>query len=102
MTTQRHRYTPGPWSATPEGTIRNSNMALIGMATEHFADELMDPAVLLANAQLMATAPDLLHAVYRLTHPMADESDFEYALEVMDRATCSAAPVQSSEGENNE
>lgn len=99
MKPNRHLYTPGPWSAQG-GTIRNSNMALIGMATEHFADEETDVATIHANAQLMATAPELVNALYRLTHPMADESDLEYALEVLDRATCS--PAQPTEGETNE
>jgi hypothetical protein len=92
MTTQRHRYTPGPWSAQG-GTIRDSNLALIGMATEHFADEETSVEVIHANAQLMAAAPELVNALYRLTHPMADESDLEYALEVLDRATC---PTQTT------
>ena len=99
MTTHRHPYTPGPWFAQG-GMIRNINMALIGMATEHFADEPTDVEVIHANAQLMATAPQLVDALYRLTHPMADESDLEYALEVLDRATCSQ--TQTTEGETNE
>jgi hypothetical protein len=101
MSTQRHRYTPGPWSAQG-GTIRDSHMALIGMATEHFADEPTDVEVIHANAQLMATAPQLLQALYRLTHPMADEGDLEYALEVLDRATCPTQTAQTTEGESNE
>lgn len=93
------QYTPGPWG--PQGAmIRNSNMALIGMATEHFADESTPVETIYANAQLMAMAPQLLDAIYRLIHPMADESDVEYAMELIDRATC-PVDISATQGENN-
>lgn len=91
------QYTPGPWAAQG-AMIRDGNMALIGMATEHFADEATPAQTIYANAQLMAMAPQLLNAIYRLIHPMADESDVEHAMELIDRATC---PVDVTEGENN-
>jgi len=33
----------------------------------------------LANARLIAAAPDLLLALERLTHPMADDEDLSFA-----------------------
>jgi len=40
----------------------------------------------LANARLIASAPDLLAALERLTHPMADDEDLDYAREVIAKA----------------
>lgn len=39
-----------------------------------------------ANARLIASAPDLLAALERLTHPMADDEDLDYAREVIAKA----------------
>jgi hypothetical protein len=40
-----------------------------------------------ANARLVAAAPDLLAALQRLVHPMADDDDLENAREAIARAT---------------
>ena len=39
-----------------------------------------------ANARLIASAPDLLSALERLVHPMADDEDLDYAREVIRKA----------------
>ena len=39
-----------------------------------------------ANAYLIASAPDLLSALERLVHPMADDDDLDYAREVIKKA----------------
>ena len=39
-----------------------------------------------ANAILMSCAPDLLSALERLAHPMADDDDLDYAREVIKKA----------------
>ncbi len=39
-----------------------------------------------ANAILIASAPDLLSALERLVHPMADDEDLDYAREVIRKA----------------
>lgn len=44
----------------------------------------------LANARLIAAAPDLLAALQRLVHPMADDTDVDNAREVIARATGAA------------
>jgi hypothetical protein len=38
------------------------------------------------DARLIAAAPDLLSALERLTHPMADDEDLDYAREVIAKA----------------
>jgi hypothetical protein len=43
-----------------------------------------------ANCHLIAAAPDMLAALQRLTHPAADDTDLEHALEVIARATGAA------------
>jgi hypothetical protein len=48
-----------------------------------FAPHMDEP---LANARLIASAPDLLSALERLTHPMADDEDLNYAREIIAKA----------------
>jgi hypothetical protein len=48
-----------------------------------FAPHMDEP---LANARLIASAPDLLSALERLAHPMADDEDLDYAREVIAKA----------------
>jgi hypothetical protein len=40
----------------------------------------------LANALLISSAPDLLAALERLAHPMADDDDLDYAREIIAKA----------------
>jgi hypothetical protein len=39
-----------------------------------------------SNARLIASAPDLLSALERLAHPMADDDDLDFAREVIAKA----------------
>jgi hypothetical protein len=39
-----------------------------------------------SNARLIASAPDLLSALERLVHPMADDQDLDYAREIIAKA----------------
>jgi hypothetical protein len=39
-----------------------------------------------SNAYLIASAPDLLSALERLVHPMADDEDLDYAREIIAKA----------------
>ena len=46
----------------------------------------------LANARLIAAAPDMLDALRRLTHPMASDEDLQHALSVIAKAEGRAEP----------
>jgi len=48
-----------------------------------FAPHMGEP---LANARLIASAPELLAALERLVHPMADDEDLDYAREIIAKA----------------
>jgi len=72
-------FTPGPWCcATSELTPDRISVYANGPLC--YVDKL-------ADARLIAAAPDLLAALQRLVHPMADDDDLETALEVITRAT---------------
>ena len=47
---------------------------------------MTDTLEITANARLIASAPDLLAALERLAHPMADDEDLDYAREVIAKA----------------
>jgi len=84
------QFTPGPWRTT--GLNVRAGDALICFATDHwFAEDdgfyaFTDLAEKQANATLIASAPDLLSALERLVHPMADDEDLDYAREVIRKA----------------
>ena len=48
-----------------------------------FAPHMDEP---LANARLIASAPDLLRALERLVHPMADDEDVSFARAIISKA----------------
>jgi hypothetical protein len=71
------QFTPGPWRTT--GVNVRAGDALICWATNHHANAETPEPEKLANARLIAAAPDLLLALERLTHPMADDEDLSFA-----------------------
>lgn len=71
------QFTPGPWRTT--GVNVRAGDALICYATNHHANAQTPESEKLANARLIAAAPDLLLALERLAHPMADEEDLSFA-----------------------
>lgn len=71
------QFTPGPWRTT--GVNVRAGDALICYATNHHANVETPESEKLANARLIAAAPDLLLALERLAHPMADEEDLSFA-----------------------
>jgi len=80
----KSQFTPGPWRTT--GRNVRAGDALICYATNHWADDETPENERQANANLIASAPDLLSALERLVHPMADDDDLDYAREVIAKA----------------
>ncbi len=73
-------HTPGPWHYDNTwGLIKHGGAEIAALHSGN-----------IANARLIAAAPDMLAALQRLTHPAADEEDLEHALEVIARATGAA------------
>jgi hypothetical protein len=77
-------HTPGPWRTT--GLNVRASDALICYATNHWEDDLTPESERQANAHLIASAPDLLSALERLVHPMADDEDLDYARGIIAKA----------------
>lgn len=71
------QFTPGPWRTT--GPNVRAGDALICYAMNHHANAETPESEKLANARLIAAAPDLLLALERLVHPMADDEDVSFA-----------------------
>jgi hypothetical protein len=96
-------HTPGPWLVrfdedrfdsklsvleVIDGSDASLNhpqgeLVLARVNVSAFAPHMDEP---LANARLIASAPDLLSALERLVHPMADDEDLDYAREVIAKA----------------
>ena len=95
-------HTPGPWLVNFEqnkfdsrhskvqvvdgssASLNNGGLPLV-LANVN-AMPFNDESVPLANAHLISSAPDLLAALERLAHPMADDEDLDYAREVIAKA----------------
>lgn len=71
--------TDGPWSSDSE--FVSSPDGFIAQLAERET-----PRETEANGKLIAAAPDLLAALERLAHPMADDDDLDYAREVIAKA----------------
>ena len=70
----------GPWTSDPDGYV-SSPGGLICELMKHDTDRETE-----ANGRLIASAPDMLAALERLTHPMADEADMTNARAVIAKA----------------
>ena len=96
-------HTPGPWIIFYEedrfdpsrSTLKiidgreeslnhtNGALSLAFVNVTAFGPHTDEP---LANAHLIASAPDLLSALERLAHPMADDDDLDYARAIIAKA----------------
>ena len=82
-------HTPGPWHAIPTTAISRNPDSLrmdIVATTGQWTPAFIAGDILPEDARLIASAPDLLSALERLVHPMADDDDLDYAREVIAKA----------------
>lgn len=73
-------YTAGPWVASrgdggPYWSVWNSEALYYRVATVPISGRLCDPAIIEANAKLIAAAPDMLKALENLADYYADKAD---------------------------
>jgi len=83
------QFTPGPWLAIPTTAIsRNPDSLRMDIVTKtgEWNPAFIAGDILPEDARLIASAPDLLSALERLAHPMADDDDLDYAREVIAKA----------------
>jgi hypothetical protein len=70
----------GPWKFDHDGYVESPD-GLICELVKRDTDRETE-----ANGRLIASAPDMLAALERLTHPMADDEDLAFARAVIARA----------------
>ena len=82
-------HTPGPWFATPTtGNPHNPNSLRMDIVTTsgEWNPAFIAGDILPEDARLIASAPDLLSALERLAHPMADDDDLDFARAIIAKA----------------
>ena len=78
-------HTPGPWRLDPHGC--GDSPAIVRVFPCGESEPIAVPINSgFAHLQLMSSAPDLLAALERLAHPMADDDDLDYAREIIAKA----------------
>ena len=82
-------HTPGPWLAIPTTAISRNPETLrmdIVTTTGEWTPAFVAGDILPEDAHLIASAPDLLSALERLAHPMADDDDLDFARAIIRKA----------------
>jgi len=82
-------HTPAPWHAIPTTAIsRNPDSLRMDIVTKtgEWTPAFIAGDILPEDARLIASAPDLLSALERLVHPMADDDDLDYARAIIAKA----------------
>jgi hypothetical protein len=86
-------HTPGPWTTKKIDTVvydvcRVGNDGLRTRVCRLHASQIEPEhgGDIKANANLIASAPDLLSALERLAHPMADDEDLDFARAIIRKA----------------
>lgn len=85
-------HTPAPWFIDGDLSTAldiQSNIGRIAMIDE--GSDLTDEQIT-GNARLIQAAPLMLAALQRITHPAADDTDLENALQVIAQATGEPKP----------
>jgi len=76
----KSQFTPGPWHL---GYNKHDASVHNGVTIASVCD---DATHWKSNARLIASAPELLSALERLVHPMADDEDLDYARAIIAKA----------------
>ena len=89
----KSEFTPGPWTTKKIdiGTYDICRCGNDGLRTRvcRLHASQIEPehgGTIEANAKLIAAAPNLLAALERLAHPMADDDDLDYARAIIAKA----------------
>ena len=89
----KSNFTPGPWTTKKLdiGTYDVCRCGNDGLRTRvcRLHASQIEPehgGTIEANAKLIAAAPNLLAALERLAHPMADDDDLDYARAIIAKA----------------
>jgi hypothetical protein len=80
-------HTPGPWEILT--TNRKTYVVTNALSQPFVGQVIAGPTTCPdweSNARLIASAPDLLSALERLAHPMADDDDLDYARAIIAKA----------------
>jgi hypothetical protein len=86
--TMETNHTPGPWAVKYHEDTDTYSIYVAGRQWDSWTVAALGHSKEdEANARLIAAAPAMLKALYRITHPAADESDLEFALQIIDQAT---------------
>jgi hypothetical protein len=81
----KSNFTPGPWRLDPHGC--DDSPAIVRVFPCGDSEPIAVPVNSgFAHLQLMSSAPDLLAALERLAHPMADDEDLDYARAIIAKA----------------
>lgn len=83
------QFTPGPWCVNGDsivGPLGNTIAECFGYSVRATSADQMRQGGREANARLISSAPELLSALERLVHPMADDEDLDYAREIIAKA----------------
>jgi hypothetical protein len=84
------KHTPGPWNVDGDATVYGPRFSIANDKEQIGRFEVADckgyKQEREANARLIASAPDLLAALERLAHPMADDEDLDYARGIISKA----------------
>lgn len=80
------KFTPGPWGFSESELTAGRFSIYHNGPLGYVGDNGLGTENARANARLIAAAPDLLDALRRLVHPMADDTDLDNARDVIARA----------------
>ena len=84
------KHTPGPWNVDGDATVYGPRFSIANDKEQIGIFEVADckgyKQEREANARLIAAAPDLLLALERLAHPMADDEDLSFARDTIANA----------------